>query len=51
MAALGDIDVVLFVLGISNILKVIRQLVRVVWHLVDKTITRTLTGCIDMEFF
>ena len=51
MAALGGIDIVLFALGIFFILKVIRQLVRVVWHSVDKPITRTLTCLIDVYFF
>ena len=51
MAALGGIDITLFALGIFFILKVIRQLVRVVWHSVDKPITRTLTCLIDVYFF
>ena len=51
MAALGGIDIVLFALGIFFILKVIRQLVRVVGHSVDEAITRTLTCLIDVYFF
>ena len=41
MAALGGIDIVLFSLGMLFILKVIRQLVRVVGHSVGEPITRT----------
>ena len=43
MAAVGGIDIVHLALGIFYILKVIRQLVRVVGHSVDEPITRTLT--------
>ena len=43
VAALGGIDTVLFDLGIFFILKVIRQLIRVVGQSVDEPITRTLT--------
>ena len=43
VAVVRGIDVVQFALGILFILKVIRQLVIVVWHSVDKPITRTLT--------
>ena len=43
VAVVGGIDMVQFTLGILFILKVIRQLVIVVWHSVDKPITRTLT--------
>ena len=43
MAAVGCIDIVLFALGIFFILKVIRQLIRVVGQSVDEPITRTLT--------
>ena len=48
MAAVGGIDIVQLALGIFYILKVIRQLVRVVGHSVDEPITRTLTYVIDM---
>ena len=51
MAALGGIDIVQFALGIFFILKVIRQLVRVVGHSVDEPLTRTLTCLIDVYFF
>ena len=51
VAALGGIDIVLFALGIFFILKVIRQLVRVVGHSVDEPITRTLTCLLDVYFF
>ena len=51
MAALGDVDIVQFALGIFFILKVIRQLVSVVGHSVDEPINRTLTCLIDMNFF
>ena len=43
MAAVGRIDIVQFALGIFFILKVIRQLIRVVGQSVDEPITRTLT--------
>ena len=48
MAAVGGTDIVLFALGIFFILKVIRQLVRVVGHSVDEPITRTLTCLKDI---
>ena len=51
MAAFRGIDSVWLVLGIFFILKVIRQLVRVVGHSVDEPITRTLTCLIDVYFF
>ena len=51
MAARDGIDIVQFALGIFFILKVIRQLVRVVGHSVDEAITRTLTCLIDVYFF
>ena len=43
VALVGGIDKVLFALGILFILKVIRQLVRVVGHSVDEPKTTTLT--------
>ena len=43
MAAVGGIDIVQLALGIFYILKVIRQLVRVVGHSVGEPITRTST--------
>ena len=51
MAVVGCIDILQFALGIFFILKVIRQLVRVVGHSVDEPITRTLTCLIDGNFF
>ena len=51
MAVIGDIDILKFTLGILFILKVIRQLVRVVGHSIDEPITRTLTCLIDVECF
>ena len=51
MAALGDVDIVQFALGIFFILQMIRQLVSVVGHSVDEPINRTLTCLIDMNFF
>ena len=51
MAFIGGIDILRFTLGILFILKVIRQLVRVVGHSIDEPITRTLTCLIDVEFF
>ena len=50
MAAVGGIDIVLFALGIFFILKVIRQLVRVVGHSVYELITRTFI-CLMCNFF
>ena len=43
LAAVGGIDMVQFALGIFFILKVIRQLVRVIGYSVGESITRTLT--------
>ena len=43
MAVIGGIDILWFTLGILFILKMIRQLVRVVGPSVDEPITRTLT--------
>ena len=43
MAAVGGIDIVQLALGIFYILKVIRQLVRVIGYSVGESITRTLT--------
>ena len=51
MAAVGGIDIVHLALGIFYILKVIRQLVRVVGHSVDEPITRTLTCLTALYFF
>ena len=51
VAALRGIDIVQFALGIFFILKVIRQLVRVVGHSVDEPINRTLTCLINVYFF
>ena len=48
MAALDETDIRLFALDIFFILKVIRQLVKVVGHSVDEPITRTLTCLINM---
>ena len=48
MAVIGDIDIFWFTLGILFILKVIRQLVRVVGHSIDEPITRKLTCLIDV---
>ena len=50
VAAVGGIDIVLFALGIFFILKVIRQLVRVVGHSVYELITRTFI-CLMCNFF
>ena len=43
MAAVGGIDIVQLARGIFYILKVIRQLVRVIGYSVGESITRTLT--------
>ena len=43
VAAVGGIDIVQLALGIFYILKVIRQLVRVIGYSVGESITRTLT--------
>ena len=43
MAVIGGIDILWSTLEILFILKMIRQLVRVVGHSVDEPITRTLT--------
>ena len=51
VTALGGTDIVQFALGIFFILKVIRQLVRVVGHSVHEPITRTLTCLINVYFF
>ena len=48
MAVIGGNDVLSFILGILFILKVIRQLVRVVGHSVHEPISRTLTCLINM---
>ena len=48
MAVISGIDKLQITLGIIFILKVIRQLVRVVGRSVDETITRTLTCLTDL---
>ena len=51
MAALGDVDIVQFALGIFFILKMIRQLVIVGGHSLYEPINRTLTSLIYVNFF
>ena len=43
----GGIDILQFTLGILFILKMIRQLVKIVGHSVDEPVTRTLICLID----
>ena len=48
MVDVGGIDTLQFTLGILFILKMIRQLVKIVEHSIDEPITRTLTCLIDI---